>query len=121
MGAVGTAADNAMMESFWGRMQVELLNRRRWKTRIELATAIHDYIQFHNSRRRHSALGMRTPSEIEAAWAAGDNSAIARARIAKTAPTVLIDDSVAPVLSALRIEPIEHTHQHQLLNNDQAA
>jgi hypothetical protein len=45
MGAVGSAFDNAMMESFWGRMQVELLNRRRWKTRIELASAIHDYIE----------------------------------------------------------------------------
>jgi len=72
MGAVGTAADNAMMESFWGRMQVELLNRRRWKTRIELATAIHDYIElWHNVRRRHSALGWRTPSEVEARVAAG--------------------------------------------------
>jgi len=70
MGAVGSAADNAMMEAFWGRMQVELLNRRRWKTRIELATGIHDYILFHNTRRRHSALGMRTPAEIEADWAA---------------------------------------------------
>ena len=50
-------------------MQVELLNRRRWKTRIELASAIHDYIEhFHNTRRRHSALGMRTPAEVEAEW-----------------------------------------------------
>ena len=70
MGAVGSAFDNAMMESFWGRMQVELFNRRRWKTRIELASAIHDYIEvWHNTRRRHSALGMRTPTEIEQAWA----------------------------------------------------
>jgi putative transposase len=73
MGAVGSAFDNAMMESFWGRMQVELFNRRRWKTRIELASAIHDYIEvWHNTRRRHSALGMRTPTEIEQAWAARD-------------------------------------------------
>jgi putative transposase len=35
----------AMVEAFWARMQVELLNRRRWKTRVELATAIHDYIE----------------------------------------------------------------------------
>jgi putative transposase len=71
MGAVGSAFDNAMMESFWGRMQVELFNRRRWKTRIELASAIHDYIEvWHNTRRRHSALGMHTPTEIEQAWAA---------------------------------------------------
>ncbi len=66
MGAVGSAYDNAMVESFWGRMQVELFNRKRWKTRIELATAIHDYIElFHNTRRRHSALGMLSPTEYE--------------------------------------------------------
>ena len=69
MGAVGSAYDNAIMESFWGRVQVELLNRKKWKTRIELATAIFDYIElFHNTRRRHSALGMRTPSEAESRW-----------------------------------------------------
>jgi hypothetical protein len=37
--------------------------------RIELAGAIHDYSElWHNPRRRHSALGMRTPIEVEAAW-----------------------------------------------------
>jgi len=62
MGATGSCFDNAMMEAFWARLQVELLNRRRWRTRIELATAIHDYIErFHNTRR-HSALEMRTPA-----------------------------------------------------------
>lgn len=66
MGAVGSPYDNAMVESFWGRMQVELLNRQGWKTRIELATAIHDYIElFHNTRRRHSSLNMLTPTEYE--------------------------------------------------------
>lgn len=66
MGAVGAPGDNAMVESFWGRMQVELLNRKRWKTRLELATAIHDYIEtFHNTTRRHSALNMLTPTEYE--------------------------------------------------------
>src|SRR3954468_5647713 len=56
MGAVGSAYDDAMVESFWARMQVELFNRRTWKTRIELASAIHDHIElFHNTRRRHSS------------------------------------------------------------------
>jgi putative transposase len=55
-----------MVESFWARMQVELLNRQRWKTRVELATAIHDYIErFHNRRRCHSSLNMLTPIEYE--------------------------------------------------------
>jgi putative transposase len=31
-GAVGSCFDNAMVEAFWARLQVELLNRRRWKT-----------------------------------------------------------------------------------------
>jgi putative transposase len=66
VGAVGTPFDNAMVEAFWARMQVELLNRRRWKTRVELATAIHDYIEtWHNTHRRHSALNMLTPTEYE--------------------------------------------------------
>ena len=47
-------------------MQVELLNRRKWPTRIELANAIFDYLEiFHNRQRRHSAIGMRTPVEYE--------------------------------------------------------
>jgi transposase InsO family protein len=79
MGAVGSAFDNAMMESFWGRVQVELLNRKKWKTRIELATAIHDYIElFHNIRRRHSSLGMLTPFEVEAGWLKSQGSTFAR-------------------------------------------
>ena len=47
-------------------MQTELLNRRRWNTRVELANAIFEYIEgFHNRRRRHSALGWATPVEFE--------------------------------------------------------
>jgi transposase InsO family protein len=39
---------------------------RRWKTRVELANAIFEYIEiFHNRRRRHTRLGMRTPIEFE--------------------------------------------------------
>lgn len=66
MGSVGDCYDNAIAEAFWARMQVELLNRQRWRTRIELANAIFEYLEiFHNRQRRHSALGMRTPSEYE--------------------------------------------------------
>jgi hypothetical protein len=53
-----------MIESFWSRMQVELLDRRIWRTRVELANAIFEYLEiFHNRQRRHSALGMLTPVE----------------------------------------------------------
>jgi transposase InsO family protein len=66
MGSVGDCYDNAMIESFWSRMQVELLDRKRWKTRVELANAIFEYLEiFHNRQRRHSALGMLSPVEYE--------------------------------------------------------
>ena len=60
MGSVGDCYDNSMMEAFWSRMQVELLGRRRWKTRVELANAIFAYLEiFHNRQRRHGSLGRR--------------------------------------------------------------
>jgi putative transposase len=66
MGSVGDCYDNAMIEAFWSRLQVELLDRRRWKTRVELANAIFEYLEiFHNRQRRHSSLGMLTPIEFE--------------------------------------------------------
>ncbi len=67
MGSVGDCFDNAVIESFWSRMQVELLDRQRWRTRVELANAIFEYLEiFHNRQRRHSALGMLSPIEFEA-------------------------------------------------------
>ena len=67
MGSVGDCFDNALMESFWSRMQVELLDRKRWSTRVELSTAMFEYLEiFHNRQRRHSSLGMLTPVEFEA-------------------------------------------------------
>jgi putative transposase len=58
--------DNATIEAFWSRMQVELLDRHRWRTRVEVANAIFEYLEiFHNRQRRHSSLAMLTPIEFE--------------------------------------------------------
>jgi putative transposase len=66
MGTVGDAFDNAVIESFSARLQTELLNRTKWKTRVELSTALFEYLEiFHNRSRRHSSLGMLTPIEYE--------------------------------------------------------
>jgi len=55
------------MESFWSQMQVELLDTQRWNTRIELTTAMFEYIEiWHNRQRRHSSLRMLSPVEFEA-------------------------------------------------------
>jgi transposase InsO family protein len=66
MGSVGDCFDNSMVEAFWSRMQVELFNRKRWNTRIELANAIFDFLEiWHNRQRRHSQLGMLSPIQFE--------------------------------------------------------
>lgn len=67
MGTVGDCYDNAPMESFWGSMQIELLNRQKWRTVIELSLAMANYIEpFYNGERRHSSLNYLTPNEFEA-------------------------------------------------------
>ena len=66
MGRVASSVDNGMIESFWSTMQRELLDRRTWTTRDELATAIFEWIEgFYNPVRRHSALGYLSPAENE--------------------------------------------------------
>jgi putative transposase len=65
-GSVGDAFDNAMMESFWGSMQIELLDRKRWGTRLELTNAVFDDIEvFYNRQRCHSELNYVSPVEFE--------------------------------------------------------
>ncbi len=70
MGTVGDALDNAVAESFFATLQVELLDRRRWKTRQQLTTAIFDYVEvFFNRQRLHSTLGYLSPAEYEQVYA----------------------------------------------------
>jgi len=66
MGRPGHPADNAAMESFFASLQTELLDRRHWRSRSELQTAIFHYIEvFYNRTRRHSALQYLSPVEYE--------------------------------------------------------
>jgi putative transposase len=66
MGRVGSAYDNAMMESFFATLQRELLDRRRWQTRKELAGAIFEWIEaWYNPHRRHSSIGHLSPVAYE--------------------------------------------------------
>ena len=66
IGSVGNCFDNAVIESFWARLQVEVLNRKRWQTRIELAIGIFEYLEiFHNRQCRRSAIGILTPTDNE--------------------------------------------------------
>jgi len=53
MSDVGTCADNAAMEGFFGLLKRERVNRRKYRTRAEARADVFDYIErFHNPRRR---------------------------------------------------------------------
>jgi len=66
MGQVGSAGDNAAMESFFGLLQNNVLDRQRWATRQQLRIAIITWIErtYHRRRRQHR-LGRLTPIEYE--------------------------------------------------------
>jgi putative transposase len=66
MGSVGDAYDNAMAESFFATLEVELLQQRSFKSQAEARLAVFEYIEgWYNPHRRHSALGYRSPIHFE--------------------------------------------------------
>ena len=72
MGSVGDAYDNAMAESFFASLECELIDRRTFKTKTEARLALFTYIEgWYNPRRRHSALGYRSPANFESRGFAG--------------------------------------------------
>jgi len=72
MSRVGDCWDNAVAESFFATLKIELIYRRPWPTKSEARTAIHDYIgAFYNPNRRHSSLGYLSPMDYERQHAAG--------------------------------------------------
>ena len=66
MGQVGSAGDNAAMESFFALLQKNVLDRRSWQTRDELRIEIVTWIErTYHRRRRQARLGRLTPIEYE--------------------------------------------------------
>lgn len=63
MSAVGSCADNAAAEGFFGMLKRERVNRRRYRTVSEARTDLFDYIErFHNPRMRQRAANREATS-----------------------------------------------------------
>ncbi len=63
----GNCWDNAVAESFFATLKVELVYETTWLTHAEARRALFDYIEvFYNGQRRHSSLGYVSPRAFEA-------------------------------------------------------
>jgi len=67
MSRKGNCWDNAVVESFFKALKVERVYHRKYRTRYEAQADIFHYIEvFYNRKRRHSAIGYRSPVDFEA-------------------------------------------------------
>ena len=66
MSARGNCYDNAVVESFFGILKRERVNRNYYLTRDDAKQDIFDYIEcFYNRKRRHGYLGNISPAAFE--------------------------------------------------------
>jgi transposase InsO family protein len=66
MSGSGNCYDNAAMESFFGLLKRERVNRVRYRTRDQARADVFDYIEvFYNRKRRHGYLGNISPADFE--------------------------------------------------------
>ena len=66
MSGKGNCYDNSAVESFFKSLKAELVWRREWHTRRDVEIALFEYINgFYNPRRKHSALGWKSPVAFE--------------------------------------------------------
>ena len=66
MSRKGDCWDNAVAESFFHTLKVELVYRNKFKTRDEAKRKIFEYVEmYYNRKRAHSTLGYLSPFEYE--------------------------------------------------------
>ena len=64
MSRKGNCYDNAVAESFFGRLKAEWVNHHRYLSRSEAIQSLFYYIEiFYNRKRRHSSIDYLTPQE----------------------------------------------------------
>ena len=66
MSGTGNCYDNAAVESFFGLLKRERINRVKYLTRDEARADVFDYIEcFYNRKRRHGYVGNISPADFE--------------------------------------------------------
>lgn len=69
MSRKGDCWDNAVAESFFSTLELELTDNRVFASRNHARTAIFDYIEvFYNRQCIHRTLNYQTPIRVEESW-----------------------------------------------------
>lgn len=68
IGSVGTALDNALMESTIGLFKTEVIHRQAWRSRQQVETATTKWVAWFNQQRLHSELGYQSPEAFESSY-----------------------------------------------------
>lgn len=67
MSRTGNCYDNAVVESFWGKLKTEMVYHEHFATMVQARAAVFDYIEvFYNRQRLHAAIGYVSPEQFEA-------------------------------------------------------
>jgi putative transposase len=83
IGSRGDCYDNAVAESLFATLKKELVHRRSWPTRRELASEVFEYVEaFYNRTRRHSTLGYLSPADYENRTLIKPGASLAASRLA---------------------------------------
>ena len=64
MDGKGRWVDNVFVERLWRSVKYEDVYLHAYETPAELRSGLKRYFTFYNTRRRHSALGRRTPDVV---------------------------------------------------------
>ncbi len=76
VGRTGICFDNAMAESFFGKLKTELVHHRKFATRAQARREVIRYVEgFYNKKRLHSGLDYRPPAEVLDEWFASKQAA----------------------------------------------
>ena len=67
MSRTGNCYDNAVVESFWGKLKTEMVYHEHFTTKAQARAAVFEYVEmFYNRKRLHASLDYLSPEQFEA-------------------------------------------------------
>ncbi len=114
MSGKGNCYDNSAVESFFKSLKAELVWLRDWHTRRVVEVALFEYIKgFYNPRRKHSAIGWKSPVTFEQRTAEHEHlTGTEPVQAHSVGQQQTIPDALGFAGHPAHLEPLEHRAPH---------